>query len=159
MDIKEACRQYDEKTAGMFVDGELDQKRAGQFREHIRDCGCCRNLVALYSKVGNTLASNAADEVSFLEHTAFRKKVFEAVRKKERKRVKRFPGTSTPLKNVLKPAFIAAIIISGAFLLYSDSMPVKEPSAIVNSVYTDTASVMIMETRKEKHTIIWFSGS
>ena len=73
-----------------------------------------------------------------------------------------FPNR-TPLrlfgKNIyLKLVSLAAVVMIGLFPFDEDLLQNPSgPSAIVNSVDTEYASVMIIETQKEKHTIIWFS--
>jgi hypothetical protein len=57
----------------------------------------------------------------------------------------------------LKLASITAILMISLFSFQNTWFGTPGPSAIVNSVDTDFASVMIIETQKEKHTIIWFS--
>ena len=61
-------------------------------------------------------------------------------------------------KNInLKLASIAAILMIGLYTFQGSMFDPPGPSAIVKSIDTDFASVMIIETQKEKHTIIWFS--
>jgi hypothetical protein len=61
-------------------------------------------------------------------------------------------------KNIyLQLASIIVILMISLFSFQGALFSPTGPSAIVTSVDTDVASVMIIETQKEKHTIIWFS--
>lgn len=73
---------------------------------------------------------------------------------------KKSAGTISGLfgKNIyLKLASILAVLMIGLFPFDEDLLQGPSgPSAIVNSLDTEYASVMIIETQIEKHTIIWF---
>jgi hypothetical protein len=62
-------------------------------------------------------------------------------------------------RNVLQLASIAAILLATVIYYQGDTVVPTGPSAIVNSVDGDIASVMILETQASKHTIIWYTES
>ncbi len=58
---------------------------------------------------------------------------------------------------LVKLTSIAMISLISLFILQKALFTPTGPSAIVKYVDTDYSSVMIIETQKEQHTIIWFN--
>ena len=154
-----SCRVYDRKIACLFVDGELEPDRAFEFERHTGKCAECRNLVSVYRRTRDILHSHAETVQPRSGRMFMQERVLEKLEKRQPFTTLKWNRTGIFSKKILKPAFIAAIIVVGVFLLHSDTVRYRGPSAIVNSVDSETASIMIMETQKEKHTIIWFSRS
>jgi len=62
-------------------------------------------------------------------------------------------------KIYLQMASFAAILVMSMAFLQDQKVVFHSPSAIVNSIDGDMASVMILETREQHHTIIWYKES
>lgn len=157
--FRNSCRVYDRKIAGRFVDGELEPDLAVAFERHTRECAECRNLVSVYRRAGEIFHDHAENVQLPSGRTLLQQRVLEKLKKRQPLTTLKWNRMGLFSKKILKPACITAIIVAGVFLLHSDTVKYRGPSAIVNSVDSETASIMIMETQKEKHTIIWFSRS
>ncbi len=143
------CSKYSQKFISQFVDNELDSARTLEFSSHLGDCPDCAKLVAKFQKLGivfNTHAETQIAQASFVNMAATPVK----------------PGKPTGLFGWLTDHLyikltsltaVAAILILAVY----QGTPPAGPSAIVKSLDTNSSSVMIIETIKEKHTIIWFS--
>jgi hypothetical protein len=155
--MEKKCDLYTSEDISLFVDHELSSDQCRAFEHHLSFCRNCSRLVDQYRNVSLAFSRHAHRKTMGvpaldLEHE-FNKPLLNS--KKE------------PLKNIsglfgkniyLKLASLAAVVMIGLFPFDGDLLQNPSgPSAIVNSVDTEYASVMIIETQKEKHTIIWFS--
>jgi hypothetical protein len=70
--------------------------------------------------------------------------------------IARFFGSPTD-HLYIKLASLTAVAALLILIVFQPPPPQLSPSAIVKSLDTNASSVMIIETLKEKHTIIWFS--
>jgi anti-sigma factor RsiW len=150
------CAVYDPETLGLYVDGELEPHARKAVERHLDMCIRCRSVVENYEQLAATfkqgIERRAPWEVQGLSE-------------------KRVPPVNTRLssfwtgmvdfvkakKYTLQLASIAAILFAGVF--YYQDRPVLQdgPSAIINFVEGDMASVMIFETHPSNHTIIWYT--
>jgi anti-sigma factor RsiW len=147
--MTQQCNKYTEKFISRFVDNELDPARTMEFSSHLGDCPDCAEVVAKFQKLGIVFNTHAARQIA---------------------RVSPVDMATTPL-DCAKPTGIfgrmtdhlyiklASLTAVAALLILAvfDGAPPVGPSAIVKSLDTNASSVMIIETIKEKHTIIWFS--
>lgn len=60
-------------------------------------------------------------------------------------------------KRLLIPATAVAIILLLFFNLTRDSATVSGPSAIIDFFNGETSSIIILDTPKSRHTILWIS--
>ena len=116
-----SCRMYDRKIAGLFVDGELEPDRAVEFERHTRKCGECRNLVSVYRQTGKILHDHAENIQPHSRRTLLHERVLEKIQKRQPFTTLKWNRVGIFSKKILKPAFIAAIIVVGVFLLHSDT--------------------------------------
>ena len=154
--MKKTCNKYMSEDISRFVDNELPRDRYHELAQHLHHCPDCSRLVEHYKTI-SVMFNDHADHKGLKIDPDKLKPKFEYTKQYSGKRSQGnlfgFFG-----KNIyLKLASIAAILMISLFTFQGDLFDPSGPSAIVTSVDTDFSSVMIIETQKEKHTIIWFS--
>jgi anti-sigma factor RsiW len=147
--MTQQCSKYTERFISRFVDNELDPVRTMEFSSHLADCPDCAQTAARFQNLGvvfNAHTQRQIARVSCLETAS------------------NFPDDKKPTGRwgkitdhlyikLASLTAVAALLILAVF----QGTPPAGPSAIVKSLDTNASSVMIIETIKEKHTIIWFS--
>ncbi|MCK5542749.1 MAG: zf-HC2 domain-containing protein [Desulfobacterales bacterium] len=157
--MKKACKIYDEKTIGKFVDNELSSEKSKTISEHIETCPICDSITAKYNHLSNIFVQSTSKQLDKIDTDLLGQNVLEQIKREENNFFKKVFDYFSP-KLYLKIASIVAIMIIS--LTYFQERLIRPldiigPSAIVNSVDGNVSSVMIFETKKSKHTIIWFS--
>ncbi len=156
--MKNKCTLYASEDISRFIDGELSFDQCQSFEHHLSNCRDCSRIVDQYKSVSFAFSRHTGRQ-SMGSATAINldPKLEKMVLKSEQKS----SGNTSGLfgKNIyLKLASIMAVLMIGLFPFDEDLLKDPSgPSAIVNSVDAEYASVMIIETQTEKHTIIWFS--
>lgn len=145
--MKKSCGNI-HRDISRFVDKELSREQYQKLAQHLSNCPDCNLLVEQYKTLSN-IFNEHADQIRLKLNTDKLKHksgfITQDLSKKSWSNI------------YLKLASITAILVISLVALQGDVFRSKEPSAIVTSVNTDFSSVMIIETQKEKHTIIWFS--
>jgi hypothetical protein len=157
--MKRACKIYDEKTIGKFVDNELPNEKNNIISKHIETCPICDNIVSKYIHLSNIFVQNTSKQLDEIDTDLIGQHVLEQIKREEDGFLKKVFDYFSP-KLYLKIASVVIIMVVS--LIYFQGQPIRQinvigPSAIVNSVDGNISSVMILETEKSKHTIIWFS--
>ncbi len=151
------CKVYTSENISRFVDNELSPDLYHGITKHLSHCLDCSRLAQEYRTLSAVFSDHAHQGVLKIDPAGLKQKLaqaFQTPQTQEKKSIGNvfgFFGKNT----YLKLASIAAILMI-SLLAFQVGQP-QGPSAIVKSVETDFASVMILETQKEKHTIIWFS--
>jgi len=147
--MKKTCSMYMSEDLSRFVDNELSQSRYHELAKHLHHCSDCSRLVEQYKTLSVMFNEHADNKGLKLDPDALKQNFVEATQSSQ---------TKIPGNIYLKLASIAAILMISLFWFQGGMFRSTEgPSAIVTSVDTDFSSVMIIETQKKKHTIIWFS--
>jgi Putative zinc-finger len=152
--MKEPCRDYTSEEISKFIDNELEPTRYRKVEQHLLLCPACRSLAKNYRTLSAVFTDHADQEISKINTTRLKQ---ELTRQQLGKKI---GGNKFKFfhKNIyLKLTSIAAILMISLLAFQVGLFDPSGPSAIVTSVDTDFASVMIIETQREKHTIIWFS--
>jgi hypothetical protein len=152
--MKEPCRNYSSEEISKFVDNELDPTLYHEMERHLLLCPECRSLAKSYRTLSAVFMDHADQEMSKINPDRLKQ---ELTLQKLKKKIggNRFKFFD---KNIyLKLTSIAAILMISLLAFQLGLFDPSGPSAIVTSVDTEVASVIIFETQKEKHTIIWFS--
>ena len=154
--MKKSCNKYTSEDISRFVDNELSENQYHALTQHIIHCPACSRLVEQYRSISDVFNEHAEQEILKIDRTGLKQKIEYATQNSK--------GTSLGNvfgffgKNIyLKLTSITAIVMIGLFTFQGDLLGPSGPSAIVKYVDTDFSSVMIIETQKEQHTIIWFS--
>ena len=155
--MKKTCNQYTSEDVSRFMDNELSSDQHQALAEHLGHCPDCRRLAEQFQTISDVFTGFTDKETARIDPGRPGQKLERYLQKYEKRNL----GTVFGLfgKNIyLKLASIAAILLISLFAFQAGRFTTPAgPSAIVKSLDTDVASVMIIETEKEKHTIIWFS--
>lgn len=147
--MTEQCSKYTEKFISRFVDNEVDPVRSMEFSSHLGKCPDCAKIVARFQKLGVVFNTHAERQIALVSPMEIAAKPLDYG-----KPTGLFGRMTDHLYIKLASlTAVAALLILAVF----QGTPSTGPSAIVKSLDTNASSVMIIETIKEKHTIIWFS--
>lgn len=159
--MAEPCKKYSSEQISRFVDRELSNETLKAIEDHQKTCTQCRDLIVSYQAFGKQFSDHADQKITAIDP----EKIKAGLESKRTARPGLFKGWTR--QNIyLKLASIVAIVgislavfqsIPGTRLRPAGPEALIEPSAIVKSLDTDFSSVMIIETQKQKHTIIWYS--
>ncbi|WP_300457557.1 zf-HC2 domain-containing protein [Desulfobacula sp.] len=150
------CNLYKPEEISRFVDNELPPDHYQKIAQHLTHCRDCNRLVEQYRSISLAFNRHADQQKLMIDPDQLTHKLALSVKPSPEKSYRPVWGYFG--KNIyIKFASIAAILVISLFMFQGDLMGPSGPSAIVKSVDTDFASVMIIETQREKHTIIWFS--
>jgi hypothetical protein len=154
--MKKSCSQYTPEDISMFVDNELARDKYQGLVQHLEQCSHCSSLVKNYKTLSAAFKNYTQSKIPEIDSARVKQKLDQAIQNSENKPLKNIFGLFG--KNTyLKIASIAAILMITLFTFQNELFTPTGPSAIVKYVDTDFSSVMIIETQKEQHTIIWFS--
>ncbi len=154
--MKKSCSQYTPEDISMFVDNELSRDKYQGLVQHLEQCSHCSSLVKNYMTLSAAFKSHTQSEISQIDSVRVKQKLDQTIQNSENKPLKNSFGLFG--KNTyLKIASIAAILMITLFTFQNKLLTPTGPSAIIKYVDTDFSSVMIIETQKKQHTIIWYS--
>ncbi|MCD4721136.1 MAG: zf-HC2 domain-containing protein [Desulfobacula sp.] len=156
--MKKPCNKYTSEDISRFVDNELPRDRYHTLKQHLHHCPDCSLLIEQYKSISAVFNDHADQQGLKIDAAKLKQKFNTAIQNSKKKSLENVFGFFG--RNIyLKLASITAILMISLFMFQGDGdlFDPAGPSAIVKSVDTDFASVMIIETQKEKHTIIWFS--
>ena len=154
--MKKSCSQYTPEDISMFVDNELSRDKYQGLAQHLEQCSRCSSLVKNYKTLSAAFKSHTQNKISQVDSARVKQKLDLTIQNSKNKPLKNSFGLFG--KNTyLKIASIAAILMITLFTFQNKLFTPSGPSAIVKYVDTDFSSVMIIETQKEQHTIIWYS--
>jgi anti-sigma factor RsiW len=155
--MEKKCDVYTSEDISRFVDIELSSDQCRAFEHHLSLCSECSRLVSQYKNLSLAFSRHTHKRAMGIAALNLEHKLEQKIQCSEQKPYQNISGLFG--KNLyLKLAGIAAVVMIG-FFSFDPTLfgPPSGPSAIVNSVDTEYTSVMIIETKEEKHTIIWFS--
>ncbi len=138
-----SCKIYTEEFISQFVDNEVSPFDQDEFVRHMADCRACNEIEGRFRQVPQVFEGHVAAQAFKIPPISLEKK---------NKQVNRPNGLLLRLASLGTAALIFAF-----FLFTRAGDPIREPSAIINSVDTYGSSVMIIDTQETQHTIIWFS--
>jgi len=154
--MKKPCNKYGTEEISRFVDNELPRNQYHELAQHLHHCPDCRLIVERCKSISAVFNDHAGQQGLKIDPAELKQKLNSTIQNSQKKSFENIFGFLG--KNIyLKLASITAILMIGLFAFQGSLFDPAGPSAIVTSVNTDFSSVMIFETQKEKHTIIWFS--
>lgn len=151
--MKHRCSEYTLEQISRFVDKELPPDSYQAMAGHCRDCSECKKTIKTLSQISTVFQAHVAQESAAINNTMAEPAAPENLPPKGFTTV--FGALGQHL--FLKLGFITAVLVAGIFVYNTQFAPPQGPSAIVKYVDTEMPSVMIFETEKQKHTIIWIS--
>lgn len=154
--MKSKCPTYTPEKISRFVDNELDRRTTEKIQGHVHTCDSCQRLLKTYAELAEGFRKETVSHSDMVDSRLVSQKLDQALK-----------ASKTPIfgnlfgffgKNrYLKLASITAVCIISFFTFQHRVLTPEGPSAIINWVDTDMTSVMIIETQKKQHTIIWFT--
>lgn len=154
--MNKKCDKYSFEDLNRYVDNDLSESRMQEFKNHLASCPACEYQIHKLEKISSVFKANVSAQVLKINTEDLKDKA--ALRAGLTHKTS-FGNIFASLgRNIyLKLASIAAILVISVFMFNENVLGPTGPSAIVSTVDADMASVMIIETQKEKHTIIWFT--
>jgi len=159
------CNTYTSETLSQFVDKALPPETQTSLEQHLTICPVCQQTVKRYQKIDKQVMLNIQRHSNRANTTSLAQELLVKIRKKKETKRPVFSFFQNMIdvikgkKIYLQIASFAAILLMSILFLQDQKVTFHGPSAIVNSIDGDMASVMILETRKHRHTIIWFKES
>jgi len=156
--MEKKCNDYTPEDISSFVDNELPYSLYHAMEQHLNHCQDCKRLAEAYTTMSAFFSDHAHQEILKIDPAKLEQKLAHTLENSKSK--KKSPGNilgffGKKIYFKLASISIVAILMISLYTFHEDHP--SGPSAIVKSVDTDFASVMIIETQKEQHTIIWFS--
>ena len=150
------CDQYTFEDINRFVDNELEDNRYQQLKTHLETCSTCSQQIKELESISSVFKKEIEEQTAGFDTAGFKESMGIQIQKNQQTGSGNVFGLLG--RNIyLKLASIAAILVVSLFMVKPNLLGPSGPSAIVSSLDTELSSVMIIETEKEKHTIIWFS--
>ena len=156
------CHKFSKEFISKFVDNALDTESHNAFIRHKVQCpDCCaaeirfRRVGMIFERQADAMAGQVLKntpkifiKTGEMGHESFIDRI-----------MKRKPRRAQAVIGMLSLAVVAAIIalVPWHQEQLQTRLAAPGPSAVVNSVDAYGSSVMILETTKTHHTIIWFS--
>ncbi len=156
------CNAYPPDNISRFMDNDLSEQEMAALENHLATCPECREQMHRYQRLEDGVIRMvhkqiSATETAALEHALLRKIKSENQRKRSlASTFQHFMAFIQGKKFYLQMASFAAILLLSTLFLRDQEKIIRAPSAIVNSIDGNMASVMILETREQRHTIIWY---
>jgi anti-sigma factor RsiW len=156
------CNRYTTEMLSQFVDNALPPETRTELARHLTTCPTCRHTVKRYQSITSKVMQNIQRHGSRANNTALEQNLLVKIRKEKAMKASNlsfFQGVINFIKGkkiYLQMASFAAILLMSMAFLQDQKVVFQTPSAIVNSIDGEMASVMILETREQRHTIIWY---
>lgn len=149
-------RSCDPATISRFFDGELDAEAAASVCAHLDTCSVCRQALEEHRIISENFQIAIAEGRSKIDFDLFEKNLLR------RLRTRPIPWRSKLLEFVrFKLFYIPATVLTTVLILFFTffypAAPSPSPSAIISSFTGNISSVMIFETTKTHHTILWIN--
>lgn len=148
-----------------FVDNALPSQITRTLEEHLTSCPACQQTVKKYQNITNQVVNGIQRHSNRMNDTEIEKNLLIKIRKENAKKKWNFSYLNGFIdfikvkKIYLQMASFAAILLLSMAFLQDQRPAFHTPSAIVNSIDGEMASVMILETPDRRHTIIWYKES
>ncbi len=154
--MKSARQTCDPNLLELFFDGELDEETYQAVYEHARHCPSCRKALGENRSVSRLVRAGVMKEVSRAGLGQLDAAILVGSHKRERK-IWRRGGDIVFLKPRFWVPATAAVVAAFFVLTFFNPLPtVFEPSALVQSLKGEVASVMILEIPGSGRTVLWF---
>jgi hypothetical protein len=146
------------KELGRFFDQELGPADSVRMREHVEKCDTCAEELRDNAFVSSLLRTGLEGELSRANFQEVENTVTALFRAKRTSWWIHFKDICFS-KRLYVPAAVVTAMLVMLFYFARAPAPAHGPSAIVDSLQGDFASVMILETQKSRQTILWIYES
>ncbi len=162
----DTCKKYNTETISCFVDKELNPDEYIAIEKHLKTCVKCSNIASEYMNIEGLYQNIVHEKIATIDTASIKDTIMGEVKKEKKSPFVIMPyfylyfykisDFFKPQRIYLQMASFAAIIIFSMVYLHDQYVLPSGPSAIVESVSGNLASVMILETQEDQHTIIWY---
>jgi hypothetical protein len=148
---KSSC---DPKMLGRFFDRELEADESVGISGHIEDCHACKEEFRDNQFISALFRAGVEEELSRANLQEVEERLVALIRTKKGPWWVQLKDLCLSKKLYMPAAAVAAMLL--IFLLVARTpTPASGPSAIIDSLQGNFASVMILETEKSRQTILW----
>jgi len=144
----------DPKILGRFFDRELEPDESVGISGHIEDCLSCKDELRDNQFISALFRAGVEEELSRANLQEVEEGVIALIRTKRGPRWIHLKNLCLSKKLYVPAASVAAMLVM-LFSLARTPTRAPGPSAIIDSLQGDFASVMILETQKSRQTILW----
>lgn len=158
--MEKKCDLYTSEDISRYVDQELVSEKHRSMMYHLSLCPDCARRALQFKTLSASFSAYTDKNIKKINTSRIESTIEQLFPISADKRLLKVLFTKLRHHIYLSIAGVAAFTLIGFFLLDPDLPGLFSdpgPSAIVTSVDSEYDSVMILETQKDKHTIIWFS--
>jgi hypothetical protein len=137
-----------------FLDRELEPDESVAINEHLEQCHTCREELRSNQLASSLLKASVEEELSRTNFQEVEERVIALIRAKRGLWWIHLKNLFLSKKLYVPAAAVAAMLVMFLYLARTP-IPASGPSAIIDSLQGDFASVMILETQKSRQTILW----
>ena len=145
----------DRELLNRCVDGETSPEENRRVDRHLQGCSDCRLFVRRQAELARRLRREVAAAGRQVDFNRLERQIVDAARRRPAA-WRQLPEALFSWKLVLSAAATAMLALF-FFTSVFDPPAAPGPSAIINSFTGRVSSVMILETPKSHHTVIWYS--
>ena len=142
------------KMLGCFFDRELASDEYARIRGHLERCEPCQREFRDNQFISTFVKICVEEALSRVNLQELEERVVSRIRTKRDPWWIQLKNLCLSKRFYVPAAAMAAIVIM-FFHLATTRTPASGPSAIINSLQGNFASVMILETQKSRQTILW----
>jgi hypothetical protein len=148
----------DSNLLNRFFDEELGPDEFARMTHHLKYCPSCQEVLRHNRSVSKLLRTGFDEALAPIDFKALEQGVLALIHKKRGPWWMKFKDQLVSKKFYIPAAAVATGLVL-LFALVTGPAPAPGPSAIIDSLEGGVGSVMILETEKAHHTILWFSES
>jgi hypothetical protein len=148
---KSSC---DPKMLARFFDRELEADESVGISGHIEDCHACKEELRDNQFISALFKATVEEELSRTNVQEVEERVLTLIRVKKGPWWVQFKDLCLSKRLYVPAAAVAAMLLI-FFLVARTPTPASGPSAIIDSLQGNFASVVILETHKSRQTILW----
>lgn len=150
-----ASQICDSELLNRYIDGETSPEETRQVDSHLQGCAGCRLVVRRQAELAEGLRREVSDAGRQVDFDRLQQRIVNAARRRPAV-WQRLADASLAWK-LMVPAAATAMLALFFFTSVMEPPAASGPSAIINSFTGRVSSVMILETPKSHHTVIWYS--
>lgn len=156
MNPKKEMEKCNYSKLSLFIDGELGKKDYALINEHIKVCPSCLKVVQEERAIADIFKKKINHEVTQVNFKTIEEKIVANIRDSENAWWNNLNFGQIFKKASYSFAIAILLVIITTYSFIDDNTSITTPSAIINSIDGEISSVIILETKESRKTIIWF---